>query len=111
MPRRTKKYMDQIMSLAPENIRKLSLKQMKNVLSFHSENASPSVYSSYFGFHRLDIDWVKENFEVIDYFVKKKEDEKETRLKMARKQAHLENEQGRLYGTLKGLKKGRKKKK
>tara|TARA_Y100000588_G_scaffold347767_1_gene396830 strand:+ start:284 stop:619 length:336 start_codon:yes stop_codon:yes gene_type:complete len=111
MYRSRKKYLDQVMALAPENIKKLSLKQMKNVLSFHSENASVSVYSSYFGFHRLDIAWVKENAGALEHFIEKKEAEKEQRLDHARKQAHLENEQGRLYGTLKGLKKGRKKKK
>ena len=110
MPRMSKKYMDQTMSSAPENIKKLTLKQKKSVLSFYNESASPTVYSSYFGFHRLDIEWVKENYETLKYFIQKKEAEKEVRLQAARKQAQVENEQARIHGTLGGGKKPLKRK-
>ncbi len=115
MPRISKKYMEQVMSTVPQNIKKLTLKQKKNVLSFHAENASASVYSSYFGFHRLDIAWIKENHEVLAKSIQVLEDEKEKRLRIARKQAHLENEAARLHGTLRGaekvtIKKAKKKK-
>jgi hypothetical protein len=104
------------MSTVPQNIKKLTLKQKKNVLSFHAENAPPSVYSSYFGFHRLDIAWIKENHEVFAKSIQILEEEREERTRIARKQAHLENEAARLHGTLKGvekvmIKKGKKKKK
>jgi len=100
----SKKYLEQVMSTVPANIKKLSLKQKKNVLSFHAENASVTVYSSYFGFHRLDIEWIKENHEALAKSIKIEEKEKEERMQAARQQANLENEAARLYGTLKGVK-------
>ena len=110
MARMSKKYMEQVMSTVPQNIKKLTLKQKKNVLSFYAENASNSVYSSYFGFHRLDMEWIKENHEALAKSIQVLEEEKEQRLQIARKQAHLENEAARMHGTLKGVKKTTKRK-
>jgi hypothetical protein len=93
------------MSTATVNIKKLTFKEKKDVLSFHDEVASLSVYSSYFGFNRLDVEWIREHHEVLSRSVEIQAEEKEKRLQIARKQAHLENEAARLHGTLKGIEK------
>jgi len=105
VPTLSKKHVEKIMSTATNNIQKLTFKQKRDVLSFYDEVASLSVYSSYFGFNRLDVEWVREHHEVLSRSLEMQAEDKEKRLQIARKQADIENEAARLHGTLKRVEK------
>ena len=83
-----------------QNIQKLTMKQKRDALKYYRDNVHHSVFASFLSLNERDVEWIRDNYAVLEADVRAYEEERSKKLKEERLTAIKENEAARSTGAL-----------